>query len=414
MEVKSDRNLLDKQIQLKKIKIFDGDIQFTKGFHKRDLTDTGSHNIHFLQNNLLVYDQLQVKNVRFRYYDETRKIDTSGMDYFHLDVSRINMLVTNGKIDHDTIFGDVQNLDCQEKCGLQVKQFKCKAKVSTSEVECKNLLIKTELSEIKDYLQLRYDSFPDFKDFIHKVRIKGELKNSKIALKDINYFAKGKLTKIDHNLIRLSGTVTGKVDNFKGKNIEANWGRNTSFSGSFSFQGLPDFSETFISLKTTKFTTDYVDLQRTYPHVKYPENLSRMGTMTYKGNFDGFIGDFVTDGELKSDLGVISGDLNFKVKGSDLPYYRGAIQTESFYLGKWFNKTELIGYVSISAEVEGKGLKMQDLNAQLKKGDVNFIDFKGYRYKDIKVNGAFEKSEFEGKYRDWETDRKSTRLNSSH
>ena len=71
----------------------------------------------------------------------------------------------------------------------------------------------------------------------------------------------------------------------------------------------------------------------------------------------------------------------------------------------------------IKAEKEAKEQKLQDKNDEFlrkvldfKKGD----DFKIGQYKVIRVNLNKYGVPISGRYRDWETDRKSTRLNSSH
>jgi hypothetical protein len=317
------------------------------------------------------------------------------MDYFHLDITKIQLHVQDGKIDHDTIFGDIKNLACHEKCGLNILAFKSNARVSTSDITCRNLLIRTDNSVIQNYLQFRYDSFPDFKSFITKVNMQASLHESEISLHDINYFARGALSNIDHNRIKITGEIKGKVNNFHGKEIIMKLAQRTTFVGDFSFRGLPNFKETLISLRVGSLESDPHDVQRIYPHLPYPPNFQTLGNMTFTGDFDGFVSDFVTQGRLNTSIGAVTADLNFKLPEGKQPTYSGNLSSTQFNLGKWFNREDILGAVTLQANIKGSGLKIANVNATLK-GKVDQIEVKGYNYKGIDIDGTFDNKTFKG------------------
>ena len=386
-------DLANKKIEINKAQLSKINISYNKGLE--DIVDTSSHNIHFLGDMLLTYRHIDINDGHLDYNDNRKTKDTLGMDYFHLNVKNIEIHVVDGKVDHDTIFGRVNQLSCSEKCGFKIEQMTSDARVSTSDITLSKLKLKTENSLVKDYLRFSYDSFPDFKHFITNVHIQSSLNKSDISMKDINYFSKGTLTKIAHNHIWISGQIDGTLDMLKGKNIELKAGLKTEFNGKFTLEGLPKFKETLISATVKYAVTDITDIKRIYPSLAIPSFLDKLGKIEYNGKFDGFALDFVADGNFSTDIGRIDADLNFKLPPNSPPIYSGHLITDKFNIGKLFSQEENLGTISMDANIKGAGVQLSQLNTDFT-GKVKQIHVKGYNYKDIDLDGEFKKKLFTG------------------
>ena len=376
-------------------KLDHANIFFIKELNKKTADSAFSKNIHFMGDFLLKYENIDITNSQFSYNDKNKIPQQDGIDYFHMGVNNINIKVQDGKIDHDTIFGIINRLSCSEKSGFVLNNLKGNARVSTSDVTIENMSLTTPNSELKDFLQLRYDSFPDFKNFIQKVKISISFNDSKLSLIDLNYFAKNKLAAIQHNIFNISGQFQGKVNNIKGKNLIFTTAANTKFEGDISLNGLPNIKETLISADIKSLKTNALDIKRIYPNYTYPQQLQKFGNISYKGQFDGFINDFVSNGYITSALGNANTDINIKYTNGVPLKYSGHIVTESFNIGELVNKSEIIGTVSVDASIKGSGIKIKDLNATFD-GVVHQLEFKKYNYKEIKIDGSFRQREFQG------------------
>lgn len=386
-------DLVSKKIEIEKAQLSKVNINYIKGLD--DIVDTSSHNIHFLGDMLLTYRYIDISEGHLNYNDNRKTKDSLGMDFFHLNVKNIEIHVVNGKIDHDTIFGKVNQLSCMEKCGFKIEQLTSNARVSTSDITLTKLQLKTENSVVQDYLRFSYDSFPDFKHFITNVQIQSSLDKSDISMKDLNYFSKGALAKIAHNHIWISGQIDGTVDNLRGKNIELKAGLKTEFNGKFTLEGLPKFKETFISATVKYAVTDIIDIKRIYPSLVIPPFLNNLGKVAYNGRFDGFPLDFVADGNFNTDIGRIDADLNFKLPPNSTPIYSGHVITDKFNIGKLFNQEKNLGTISMDANIKGAGVQLSQLNTDFT-GNIKQIQVKGYNYKDIDIDGEFKKKLFTG------------------
>jgi hypothetical protein len=134
-------------------------------------------------------------------------------------------------------------------------------------------------------------------------------------------------------------------------------GSSTSFFGDFSLIGLPDINKTFIDVTANNLVTNYTDAVTFVPalrSVTVPD-IRKLGTITYNGNFTGFINDFVTFGTVRTALGTLSSDLNMKLPENGPPVYSGKISTDNFNLGS-FLKQPAIGHGFVCRRCKRKKL----------------------------------------------------------
>lgn len=319
-----------------------------------------------------------------------------GMDYNHLDIRNININVEKGWLNRDTIVASVRKISAQEKCGLVLSSLRTQAIVTTQNLECKKLLLQTPNSYVSKYIYLQYSHFHDFTKFITGVRMKGDFVNSKISLKDINFFAK-KLTAMEHNTVYLTGNIDGRVNNLRGRNVVLRTGTSTYFKGNFFTYGLPDVFETSLNLRVNQLVTNARDIHTFLPTVTLPKNIENLGDIRFTGNLDGFLTDIFSQGKLTTTIGSATTNLNFRYdKKLQVASYKGNLALQDFDLGKFTGNTSTLGTITAVADINGKGLKLDEIDARID-GTIQSIFLKQYNYQNASVNGFFKNSTFIGK-----------------
>jgi len=341
------------------------------------------------------WDGVAITNSSFSYYDINRAGKRKGLDFAHLGLIDVNLKTAKGTIFRDSIDLSIKSLTAMEKSGFQIKKLSGLAKVSINEISLRNLSLETGNSKLNSYLSLSYGDFEDFKEFMHKVTIKADLHETSLSMKDINYFFNGQ-DALAHNTINISGKLSGKIDDLQGKNIVLSTATGTYMKCNFYSSGLPNINETSLNFRIDQFVTTAGDLRLIYPGDMFPPNLNTLGRISFSGDFDGFISDFVTRGQLYTDIGSATSDINFKYNKKDAKSaYSGDLALKDFDLGKWFGDQVTYGKVSLTATLEGGGVKLETLNAKMV-GDVSDLTIRGYDYKDIKVNGLVRGKFFSG------------------
>ncbi|HTM64742.1 MAG TPA: translocation/assembly module TamB domain-containing protein [Flavipsychrobacter sp.] len=317
-------------------------------------------------------------------------------DPSHIGVSDINIDVNNLKIVKDTIRGAIENLTAKERCGLVVKKFTADASVSPIASICKNLYLETNNSKLQHYYAMHYDRFPDFTDYIHKVKMVGDISNSVVDSRDVAYFAP--VLRKYPEVLHISGNVAGTVDNLQGENLYVTDG-STYVKGDLKMQGLPDINTTFINFQngavftTSNFILKYAPELRNNPSIA----VEKINYAYYQGNFAGYIENFAANGTLTTNLGSIQSDIKLYIPNlnSKVAVYSGAVSTEHFALGTLLRQP-LFGDISFKANVSGAAFDPQNASVKID-GFINYLDVKGYRYKNISAEGTLAKKKFDGK-----------------
>lgn len=338
---------------------------------------------------------ITLQDGRFINERETQHLPyTDRFDGQHIIFSSINGQLNNVMFYKDTISTHLK-LSTKEKSGFEVKEIVADMKLTPSIMEFNNLDIITDKSRIGHYYAMRYNDFnDDMSDFLHKVKLEGRFTNSTIHSDDIAFFAPE--LKSWNRIIHFNGQAKGSIDNLAARDFTLK-SDNTIINGDISLKGLPDINNTFIDFKSNNLVTNYYDLVKLVPSLNRlgKQQMQSLGNIRFKGNFTGFIKDFVAYGNVSTSIGNLNADVNMKLPDGKLATYSGKISSQGLNIGRLFNNPK-IGMVALDGKVKGTGLTLQSLNADFD-GKVYSLEFSGYQYKNITLNGTFVKHLFTGK-----------------
>jgi len=346
-------------------------------------------------------DDFQLSGSGFSFINEDKEHNNNGvMDFDDIRISEINIGMDNVGVLHDSVCGIIRHLSLKEKCGFVIDSFSARTVVSKKNIVVNNLKVRTPESDLDLDLAFIYDDFKCFNDFINEVAIRSEVRPTTLNFLDIAYFVKQMYGMND--LIHFSSDVKGKVSNLKVKRFMMTYGRDTYFDADIAMNGLPRIEDTYINLKIRNLTTTVGDINSVVipapgmavTQLKLPQMLQRLGNINMKGVFTGFYSSFVSNATLNSDLGSISTDIIVRNVNKTITY-NGKVATESFYLGSLLDLSDLLGKVSLDAQINGSGLKSDDASF-LFKGNIQQLEFKGYNYSGITVDGNLDKRIFNG------------------
>lgn len=350
----------------------------------------------------LTAGEIHVNNSHFIYRDYNVTRSDSGIDWSHLNLSKLNVSVVDFSLDGDTILGDIQKLQAADWSGFEVEQFSGKAHFSPVKTEVNDLVIKTPNSDLNFDLRFSYSELAAYSDFINSVKMTGEFNSSTLNFADIAYFAPTLTGWRD--TIRLSGKVKGRVSNLKADDMDIRFGKSSRLVGDINMNGLPDFENTFMMVDVKQLTTNRSDLQTisippygSDQKLQVPAEIGRMGNMRFTGNFTGFVSDFVANGKLKTRLGSLETDIKLAQNENEVFTYSGELISKKFDLGKLVDAKETVGKVSLVADVKGKEFDPETLDADLE-GKIQEIEFMGYNYQDVILGGKFTNKMFRGNF----------------
>jgi len=344
---------------------------------------------------LLRIDSIRIHNGIFK-LDSDDDLPVGHFDGTHIKLTQLNGSFRNVYFDKDTLRSNV-NLACKDRCGFELKRLKANLKITPEIIELAKLDIVTPRSHLGDYYSMRFKHFnDDFKDYITKVVMEGKIRDSKVSSDDIAYFAPD--LKHWKKEAFVAGNFLGTVANFDVKNLFIRSGGTSDVQGDLSIKGIPSVEKMVINFPNGTVKTNVSDLKTFIPAIKDVDvvNLDALGTMLFRGSFNGTLYDFKTNGVLSSNIGAVNADatMKFPEKGKEEPIYAATLLSNRFNLGKFVNGSQ-IGLVDFQGKITGTSFNLSKINTSID-GMFNNLEFNGYNYTNIKTDATLISNLFKG------------------
>ncbi|HZF63264.1 MAG TPA: hypothetical protein VEZ55_02205, partial [Chitinophagaceae bacterium] len=321
---------------------------------------------------------------------------TKYFDGEHIHFRDIDGTIKNFRWTHDTISASV-NLTTKERSGLLVHALNANLKMHPKQMEFKDLYLKTNRSELKNYYSMSYDDLDSMNNYIHAVTMEANFENSSVHSDDLAFFAPE--VREWNKRIHVDGRIKGTVDALTARDLTVQTGNSTFLNGDVTIMGLPDINAAYINVKANDLRTTYNDAISLVPSLKQvtTPDIRSLSYLRFKGSYTGFFNDFVTYGTVQTALGTLTTDLNMKLPGKGIPVYSGKISTGGFQLGKFIRNDEL-GLVDFHGNVSGRGFNW-DKNLKIHvDGSIHKIEYGNYTYKNIKADGTLTNRTFNGDF----------------
>ncbi len=331
---------------------------------------------------------VDIADSKFKLIDENLETEES------LNFKDLNIRATDFEIIGPEVVANIRVLSLNSNRGIQLKKLATDFKYTKRQMRFDSLSIQTPESLLKGNLVFDYDR-EDFKDFLNKVNLTAEFRESKVAFDEVNllYDQFGKQKEVT-----FSSNVMGVLNDLTIEQLFLQ-SDNTGIRGDFNFKNLFANEEPFVLEADIKnITTSYYQLRSLLPNIlgkSLPSSFQKLGQFTIRG--DATITDTSIDARinLNSAIGSSYADLNLtEINNIDNANYKGFVSLIDFDLGDFIGNKDL-GKTSLDVNVEGKGFVQESLNTEVI-GDIYTINFNNYEYKDVKVSGVLKDQLFDG------------------
>ncbi|MCE7923959.1 MAG: hypothetical protein DYG98_12950 [Haliscomenobacteraceae bacterium CHB4] len=330
------------------------------------------------------------------------------MDYEHLNVQDIKVQADSISFDDELVFqGILKNLSAKEKSGFLLSHVEAKkVVVCDTLVGLYGAKVQTAGTFLGDTIALHYGSYRDFNKFTDRVRMEVRLdKGSKLRVGDINYFSENVANnpffeKNAGEVAEISGTISGKVNNLRGRDLDIKLDENTYMKGTFDGNNLTgtDVGPQTIGFKFETLRSDFTTITRIIPGFSAPEYFYRLGQIGFSGHYDNIFGyDHILEGKVTTDLGGGEVDLKLDLSdGRDNAIYSGHMDMSNFDLATWTGNPDF-GPATFNVRIKepSRGLTLKTLDASVE-GRIDSFSYRNYNYQNISLNGNFKEYIFHG------------------
>ena len=342
--------------------------------------------------------ELSLKRVGFIYDNNKVVAQQKGIDYNHLKLSSVSTETKFFRYNPISISGNIKSLKGKEKSGLVIESMKTDFFYGRKNTFFKNLYLKTPQTELRNEVQIGYESIATVAKNVGDLGLIAHLEKSKIGFKDILIFVPtlASTKPFDTNpeaILLVDGTINGKLNNIKIPSLEISGLGSTKVNASGIITGLPDVNKAHFDLVIHELNTSSKDVTDFIPKGTVPNTIQLPAALHAKGKFKGTLSNFYTDLVLGSSYGnaTVKGQYNQEIKNKEK--YNLVTTLNNFDLGKLIKNKEL-GKISLNAAIKGTGFDPKTANTTIN-GTIQKIDFNRYTYQNIDLKGAIDAGLFD-------------------
>jgi hypothetical protein len=325
-------------------------------------------------------------------YDDNAQKPSRGLDYSHLNIRYLNADLENLLYSADTISGKVNNLTFTEKSGLKINKFHTSFFYGQHKSFLNDLYLETPHTVIQKRVEVGYPSLASISKNIGQIRVNANLGGSRISSRDVLLIIPQMATmepfKSSPNAVfRINGMAIGKVNNMRVSTFELSGLSNTHVKVSGTLKGLPDVNKAYVDLASVDLTTSRADISKLVAAGMIPSDISIPENLSLKGSFKGSMKNFSTDISLRSSDGGadLEATLN-STAGKGNEAYAVSIQTNSLNVGALTKQPQMLGNITITANIKGEGTDPSKANLQFE-GTIDSAFVKGYNYTGLTLQG---------------------------
>ena len=394
--LKKVNSLLKNKLVLGKAELYEG------VFHMKTYAGESTNNLTIFSRKF-VKEKKVVKNP-FRLYSPSIKLHNIDFDIVNLAKKKDSLVVyyydINGRVDDfvldgPSVYANVKDVKLREDHGLHVENLTTDFSYNSNQMLFEKTYLETENSKINMETVFNYDS-DDLQDFNNKVQIEATIDDSKVSLLDL----KKLYSEFNGNEdLFFSSNFNGTLNDFKLTRFDLYSRNNLKIKGNYHFTDVVERGDNFsLNGISEEITSDYNQLKSLLPNLigkNLPSELKRIGVFSISGAT--LIKKTLIDVgiEINSNMGDATIDLELtNIDNIDESTYNGYVNVTDFELGKMVGDP-LIGKLSFEGEVNGEGFKIENLNTSLV-GIISKHQYKGYTYRDVRVNGLVKNKLFNG------------------
>ena len=307
----------------------------------------------------------------------------------------IHAIVKDFKVKGSDVYGKIRNLSMLNERGIQVQEMQTDFVYTNAYMYFHRLLLNTEESHLEGSIEMHYAK-KDLKDFNNKVHIDASVQRAFLSLKDVRKYYNPLGT---DDRYALQAKISGTLNDFVLDSLHLTSQSKAEYTGklhilhAFDKKKAPVVRADYRLLKT-----DFTHLNKLLP-ATFDVSLKKYFTGLGSIESTGYVlvkGDSLrTRAVTKTGLGrlnyrMLLGNIERKNKLT----YQGDIRMEQLDLGKMLGDT-LWGKVRAHLNVKGRGVEFKRINALIK-GNVNELQYKGYSYRDMRIDGHIFNRRFLG------------------
>ncbi|MCS3530507.1 translocation/assembly module TamB domain-containing protein [Chryseobacterium sp. JUb7] len=345
----------------------------------------------------LLLGKLVLNDVKVAYNNTAIAPTKQGMDFNHMNFSKMNVEVRSFKMQDNTFAGTVNSAEIQEARGLNIQKFNTDFVYGDKEAYLKDLYLQTPKTLLRNEVILNYNSIDQLTSNPGAVKISANIKDSRIGFADIlNLVPTLKSTvpfnKYPNAILNVNADVKGSVNDLLINNLKVSGLDQLRAAASGRIKNAMNPDNLYYDLRIAELSSSAKTIFNLVPKNTIPSNISLPSHMSVKGTAKGTTKMVNTNLNLYSTLGNAAVIANVDMRRKNHELYDVKANLQGLQIGKIIQNKD-IGPISAQIAAKGESFDFKNAKADLK-GHVASAVYKGYRYQNMNLTGKINRGAY--------------------
>lgn len=345
----------------------------------------------------LLLGKLVLNDVKVAYNNTAISPTRQGMDFNHLNFSKLNVEVRKFKMQNNTFAGSVNSAEIQEARGLDIREFNTDFVYNEKEAYLKDLYLETSRTILRDEVVLNYNSIEQLSSNLGAVKISANIKNSKVGFADILNLAPtlrntAPFNRYPNAILNVNANVKGNVNDLLINNLKVSGLDQLRVAASGRIKNATNPENLYYDLRIAELSSSAKTIYNLVPKNTIPSNIALPSNMSIKGTAKGTTKIVDANLNLYSTLGNASVAAKVDMRRKNRELYDVKANLQGLQIGRIIKNKE-IGAVSAQIYAKGESFDFKNANVDLK-GHVASAVYKGYRYQNMNLSGKMRRGAY--------------------
>ncbi|TXF79557.1 translocation/assembly module TamB [Chryseobacterium sp.] len=345
----------------------------------------------------LLLNKLVLEDVKV-VYDNTAIAQTArGMDFNHLNFSKMNLELRYFKMKDGTFSGTVNSAEIKEKRGLDIQEFETDFVYGDREAHLKDLYLKTSKTLLRDELVLNYNSIKQLSANPGAVKISANIRNSRVGFSDILMLVPSLRNTVPFNrypnaILNVNTRLKGTLNDLIIQNLELSGIDRLKINASGTVKNAMDPKNLYYDLNIRELSSSAQTVFNLVPKNTIPSTISLPSYFKIAGTAKGNTQVVNANLKLISTLGNAGIRASVDMRQKNQERYDILANLQNLQIGHIIQNKDL-GAVTGQISVKGRSFDVKNAIADLK-GNIASVHYNGYTYHNMAMTGKISRGTY--------------------
>ncbi len=341
--------------------------------------------------------KLQIEDSKVVYNNAAVAPTRSGIDFNHLNFTKMNMEVRNFKMENGTFAGTVNSAEIKESRGLDIQKFNTDFVYNDKQAYLKDLYLQTSRTLLRDEVVLDYNSMQQLTTNPGSVRISANIENSKVGLADVLMFAPdlrntAPFNKYPNGILNINTSLRGTINDLDIRTLQLSGLDRLKVNASGNIKNAMNPENLYYDVNVREISSDARTIFNLVPKNTIPSNISLPSYFKITGTAKGTTELLNANLRLNSTLGNAGIRASLDMRRKNQERFDVLANLQNLQIGKIIQNPDL-GSITGQIAAKGTGFDPQTMSADLK-GNVNSVHYNGYTYQNMALTGKINRGAY--------------------